>query len=138
MSLVRLYCTTREDLKGWVVMGIIVDPVTKQEKLCHPQDGSFLKCFLTQESENTGMFLLRNLKTPSNAMTCCVGMMYVRYGYCSWLSKCSQLTVPLRFLIFLNYGLIMDGVLSQQYQLDQLFIVSRCTISLTQHRQCRS
>jgi len=29
----------------------------------------------------------------------------------------------------------MDGVLSQQYQLDQLFIVSRCTVSLTEcHR----
>jgi len=44
MSLVRLYCTKREDLKGWVVMGIIVDPVTK--KLPHPHDGSFQKiCF---------------------------------------------------------------------------------------------
>ena len=28
MSLVRLYCTKREDLKGRVVMGIIIDPVT--------------------------------------------------------------------------------------------------------------
>ena len=44
MSLVRLYCTKSEDLKGRVVMGIIVDPVTK--KLPHPQDGSFRnRCF---------------------------------------------------------------------------------------------
>ena len=43
MSLVRLHCTKREDLKGQVVMGI-VDPVTK--KLPHPQDGSFQnRCF---------------------------------------------------------------------------------------------
>ena len=43
MSLVRLL-HKEEDLKGWVVMGI-VDPVTK--KLPHPQDGSFLqnRCF---------------------------------------------------------------------------------------------
>ena len=35
MSLVRPYCIERESLKGRVVMGIIVHPVTK--KLPHPQ-----------------------------------------------------------------------------------------------------
>ena len=43
MSLVTLYCT-KEDLKEWVVMGIIVDPVTK--KLPHPQDGSFQEWYV--------------------------------------------------------------------------------------------
>ena len=44
MSLVGLYCTEREDLKGQVVMGIIVDPFTKKSPL--HQNGSFQsRCF---------------------------------------------------------------------------------------------
>ena len=92
MSLVRLYYIKREDLKGRVVMRIIVDPVTK--KLPHPRPKMVLSRINVLNPragpENAGMLLLRNLKTPLNTMSCCVGMMYARlYGYCSWLSKFS-------------------------------------------------
>ena len=50
MSLVRLYCTKREDLKGWVVMGIIVDPVTKKSP--HLQDGSFQNRYFEPKGQN--------------------------------------------------------------------------------------
>ena len=88
MSLVRLYCTKREDLKGQVVMGI-VNPVTK--KLPHPQVGSNSGIdVLNPKARQHWMLPLGNLKPLLNTMAYCVQMMYARlYGYCSWLSKCS-------------------------------------------------
>ena len=85
MSLVRLCCTKREDLKGQVVMGIL-DPVTK--KLSHPQPKMVLSRIDVFNPRARNRWNAPPEKPPQYYGLLCTNDAQL-YGPCSWLSKCS-------------------------------------------------